>query len=127
MGWGFASVESEATWSWSLQRMKLAYPSIDRAGVTLMSDRQKVSTLIISVACIRQNTDATKGLIVAVSRELPLFTHGHLSRGHGRVVWQGVRNACKCTARVYNIAYKEKERSYQQEDFRGAAFRGGLR
>ena len=49
-----------------------------------------------------------------------------LSRGHGRVVWQGVR--MHATIRQECImANQEDERSYLREEFRGAAFRGGLR
>ena len=42
LSWGFALSESTETWTWFLAHLKDAFPSADRAGNIIISDRQKV-------------------------------------------------------------------------------------
>ena len=61
-------------------------------------------------------------LPVAGTTDLSLFCHGDMGEWSGRayVLHATIRQECI-------IANEEDERSYLREEFRGAAFRGGLR
>ena len=41
LAWGHCLVEDEDSWRWFIHRLSSAYPSMNRKGVTIISDRQK--------------------------------------------------------------------------------------
>ena len=58
LAWGHCKSESHESWTWFIRHLKEAYPTLDRPGMTLISDRQK-------------------GLATAVHSFLPAVNHGH--------------------------------------------------